>query len=113
MKKGILIDVNNRTVSEVKVGDYTTIYEFVKCETFDVVSIGKSEDVYIDDNGLLNLNDNSMFFMINRYPQPLAGNGLILGINLKTGDSVDTKLTVDEVRDMVTFLTLDEVRKMV
>ena len=54
MKKGILIDVNNRTVSEVKVGDYTTIYEFVKCETFDVVSIGKSEDVSVSDRLVCN-----------------------------------------------------------
>jgi len=110
--KGILINSKNETITEVEVGDYKTISGFIECEFLDVVSIGENEDVYVDDEGLLNLDRDSKFFMINTYPQPLAGNGLILGFDFETGNSLDTKLTVDEVKKMVRFHTLNEVQLM-
>ena len=113
MKKGILIDVQNREIKEVEIEDgIQSIYEQIKCDTFDYVQIHEENDVYVDDNGLLNLTDKSMFFSYKGYPQPLCGNGLILGIDHETGESIDTTLTIDEVKKSVTFLTLFEVQLM-
>lgn len=113
MKKGILIDVQNRQVTEVQIEDgIESIYEQIKCDTFDCVQIHEENDVYVDDNGLLNLTDKSMFFSYKGYPQPLSGNGLILGIDHETGESIDTTLTIDEVKKNVKFLSLFDVQLM-
>jgi hypothetical protein len=113
MKKGILIDVLKRSFTEVEVGDYKDIQKKVDCRAFDVVEFDKKNDVYVDDEGLLNLTSDTMFFMVDGYPNPLAGNGLILGINTKTGNSVNTTLTVDEVKGKVKFYTMKEIQQKV
>lgn len=113
MKNGILIDVQNREVREVKIGEgIHNIYEQIKCQTFDVVQFDDMNDVYVDDNGLLYLDHNSMFFTYKGCRQPLSGNGLILGIDHETGDSIDTTLSIQEVRKSVVFLTLFDVQLM-
>ena len=113
MKKGILIDVHNREIKEVVIEDnIDSIYEQIKCDTFDVVQIHEENDVYVDDNGLNNLNERSMFFQYKGCHQPLSGNGLILGIDHESGESIDTTLTIDEVKKNVKFLTLFEIQLM-
>jgi hypothetical protein len=113
MKKGILIDVQNRQVTEVQIEDgIDSIYEQIKCDTFDCVQIHEENDVYVDDNGLSGLTDKSMFFSYKGYPDPLPGNGLILGIDHETGESIDTTLTIDEVKKNVKFLSLFDIQLM-
>jgi hypothetical protein len=110
MKNGILIDVQNRTIEFVEVKDWKDIYNHVKCETFECVSIDEQNDVYVDEEGLLTLTPKSMFFMYKGYPQPLCGNGLILGIDHENGESVDTTLSLEEVKKNVRFMDLYEVQ---
>ncbi len=113
MKKGILIDVHNREIKEVQIEEgIDSIYDQIKCDTFDCVQIHEENDVYVDDNGLLNLNEKSMFFNYKGFGQPLSGNGLILGIDHETGESIDTTLTIEEVRKNVTFLSLFDIQLM-
>jgi hypothetical protein len=110
MKKGILIDVHNREIKEVQIEEgINSIYEQIKCDTFDCVQIHEENDVYVDDNGLTN---KSMFFSYKGYPEFLPGNGLILGIDHETGESIDTTLTIEEVRKNVTFLSLFDIQLM-
>ena len=117
MTKGILIDVKNRTVTDVTVtkdssgSQLQSIYDHIGCNMVEVVNIGEN-DIYVDEEGLLNLLPSTNFFMYKGYPQPLAGNGLIMGYNDETGDSVDTTLTVEEVKNNVKFLTHREVAIM-
>lgn len=114
MKKAILIDVNNKTVTEVTVtkdsegSELKSMYELIGCEMVEVVNIGEN-DIYVDEEGLLNLLPSTNFFMWKGYPQPLAGNGLILGYDDNTGDSTDVTLTVEEVKNNVRFMTHREV----
>ena len=97
--RGIQIDAEKRTVKEVRViGDYKAIYPFINCDCFTVVGISDTEGIYVDDEGLLK--EPKHFFMYQGYPEPLAGNGLILGTN-DEGDSVDTQLTVEFVRKQI------------
>lgn len=113
MRNGILIDVVNEEIKEVSLGnDYKEIYPFLNCERFDVVSIDNDNDVFVDDEGLLNLNAKSKFFLLEgAYPTPLAGNGLILGLDSNSGKSISTTLTADEIRSRVRFLNIYEARE--
>jgi hypothetical protein len=115
MKKGILIDVHNRTITEVEItkdkndSELQSMYDHIKCEMVECVSFNEKNDVWVNEEGLLNLTPFSMFFKIEGYPDFLCGNGLILGYDDETGDSSDTTLTIDDVKSKVTFHTLNEV----
>lgn len=115
MTKGILIDVNNKTITEVTVekssdgSQLDSMYKLLGCEMVEVVSLGEN-DIYVDEEGLLKVTPSSKFFMYEGYPQPLAGNGIILGFDDNTGDNTDTTLTVEEVKQKVKFLNYGQVR---
>jgi len=105
MKKGILIDSKNETITEIEVGDYKDIQKKIGCGLFDVVTVDKDNDIYIDDEGLLSIDNDSKFFGFKGSNVKLAGNGLVLGINHKTGDSKNTTLTVEYLKDRIEFFT--------
>ena len=85
MKKAILINVKNETIEEIVIGEgIQPIYDAIEVDCFDVVGIDERNTIYVDDNGLLTLTPSTKFFSIEGYYQPLAGNGLILGINRNT-----------------------------
>lgn len=99
--RAILIDPEAKTITEVDYdGNYKSIYKLIGCQTFTVVGINDNESIFVDDEGLLN--NPEFFFMWRGYHQPLAGKGLILGVD-DEGESVETKLTLDYVVDHVTF----------
>jgi len=113
--KAILIDVHSQTIKEVEIEKNASvnighIYEHLKCDCFTSVGIDENNDVFVDDEGLLKLTPLSKFFLYKGYPQPLAGNGLIVGIDHNDGDSVDTTLTIHEVAQNVIFMNLHEVQ---
>ncbi len=77
MKKGILIDVKNETIEFVLIEKgIQPIYEVVECETFEVVNINDSNDIYVDEEGLLNLTINPSSFNLERGNNPFQGMGL-------------------------------------
>lgn len=106
--RAILIDPHEQQITEVDYdGNYTSIYKHIHADTFDVVTFQQSsakhtETVFVDDNGLLNVPHQAYFYIIG-YPSPLAGYGLILGCDSQ-GESISTKLTLDQVNAIVTFL---------
>lgn len=112
--KGILIDVENRSVTEVEVDTKDVLhsmYKLIGCELVDRVSINGHDDIWVDDEGLLTMTEKSKFFSYRGCPSPLVGNGLILGVNGK-GESINPKITTEEVRMNVKFYTMDEIQKM-
>jgi len=110
MKKGILIDVQNETLTEVEVGDYKDIQKKIGCDLFDVVSIDEKNDIYVDDEGLLTVTDKSKFFGFKGSRLKLGGNGLVLGINHNTGDSKSTTLTVDKLKERIEFFNFEQTK---
>lgn len=104
--RAILIDPFTETISEVEYdGIYRSIYRLLShpeqpVDTFTVVRISAEDTIFVDDNGLLN--EPTHFFEYYGYPQPLAGKGLILGVD-DEGESIATMLDVDYVRAMVTW----------
>lgn len=115
MSRGILIDTENRTITEVDVvrneegSQLPSIYGHVKCSTFEVVQWNEENDVYVDEEGLLTMNEETKFFKMKHYPQPIAGNGLIMGFDDETGENGDTKLSIEEIKESVTFMTAHDV----
>lgn len=110
MKKGILIDVKNETITEVQVGDYKDIQKKIGCDLFDVVQIDEENDVYVDDEGLLSVDKDSKFFGFKGSNVKLAGNGLVLGNNRNTGDSKNTTLTVEYLKERIEFFNLEQTK---
>lgn len=100
--RAYLIDPGLKTVTLVDyTGDYKNIYTHIGCDTFDAIQINDNQDtIYVDDEGLLK--GPTSFFMVQGRDEPLAGKGLVLGTN-EDGDSVEPKLTLEEVTAMVEF----------
>ena len=98
--KGILINPFDETIKEVVyTGDYREIYDLVECRTFDVVNIYDTQDMYIDDEGLLI--NNQRYFSIN--DRTFAGKGLLLSHN-DEGETTGTNLDLQMVKDMIQWL---------
>jgi hypothetical protein len=112
--KGILIDVHQQCVRPVEVNDkevLQSMYRHIGCECVDRVSINERDDIWVDDEGLLTMDEDSKFFVWRGYGQPLCGNGLILGVN-REGECVDPCITIDEVRTKVQFYNMSEIQVM-
>lgn len=103
--KAILIDVVSRTVTEVDItGDLDSFYEHIGCDLVEAVNtdvISGNDVLYVDEEGLLH--EVEGFFHLDGYPQPLAGNAIIIGID-EDGDSCDCETTVEEVMDAIEFM---------
>lgn len=108
--KAILINVKDRTVTEVNhSGDYKEIYKLLEIETPFAVAYERAngDGVYIDDEGLLHPAFGA--FVMSEFSQPLAGHGLILGVD-EVGETVDCESTVDEIRRIVKFVPVELLR---
>lgn len=107
--KAILIDAKAREVREVEfAGGIGEIYRLLSNEehqvdTFDVVRLEHNDAIYIDDNGLLHEPPKPYWFKWKGYPQPLCGNGLILGAD-NEGDETAPQISLEAARHAVEFL---------
>ena len=77
------------------------IYGAYQIITDNDISCG--DDLYVDDEGLLTANEDSVWFQVPWFPEPLVGSGLILGLNRETGESEDCNHNADFYRDQVRF----------
>lgn len=106
--KAILIDSINKEVKEVEIGKgIDEMYKFLNCDCFTIASyLEKNDAIFVDDEGLMNGPD--VFFTYEGSHQPFAGNGLIMGCD-DMGESVDCKITLDEVKKKVNFYSHMEI----
>tara|TARA_S200002703_G_C3718392_1_gene220682 strand:- start:138 stop:482 length:345 start_codon:yes stop_codon:yes gene_type:complete len=102
--KAILIDPVTNTVSEVESGDFRKIQKLLDCKTFTAVYGEGSDVLYVDDEGLL-VHKNQAFRLTGFHPHPLMGRGLVVGTDFETGEDREPTMTVDEVRDNVTWFS--------
>lgn len=109
MSKAILINPFNKTIEMVDYdfgGSYLQISHLIGTEEcvkplFCAVDIDETNTVYIDDEGLYR--DTQAYFMWEGYHQPLQGKGLILGTDYDSGESIPTTLSLDEVKEKISF----------
>src|SRR5258708_10647972 len=103
--RAILIDSNTGlcTETEIEQGSLQDLYRVIGCKTIEVVRsrVLQGRDViYVDEEGLLH--DPTLFFKIDGFPQPIAGNGLVVGTDSQ-GDDIDVKTPLDVIKRSVQF----------
>lgn len=107
--KAIFINVESKTIELVDIEDsLQAIYNKINCDSIDTVRLPKNDCVYVDGEGLLNLDESSKFFLLDGYPSFLAGNGLVLGLT-GGGYSADVNNTLDDIKDKVRFFNIQEI----
>lgn len=100
--KVFVIDPFNKTIEEADYdGDYKSIYALGDFQIFEVVTFNRHSDgVFLDEEGLFK--DDQRFFMIEGYPQPLAGKGVVLGCD-DMGASTSPHVTMEWLQNNVRF----------
>lgn len=110
--RSIIIDAVNRNVREHEHdGNYRAIQAAVG-GGFDGAGVldhgGAVESrLYVHDDGLLN-GTQDFFFLPLFYPQPLAGNGIIVGMDGE-GETVATPIDIEMVRSNIRWLKKSEI----
>jgi hypothetical protein len=107
--KAILIDAKNREVKEVTIDtdkpQLQQYYDLIGCQMIEAAyPFGNDDCIYVDEEGLLNLTEETPFFMIGTGSQPYSGSGVVVGTDYETGDTIAPTLTLEEVKGMVLFL---------
>lgn len=98
--KGILIDVENCEVKEVKFKDtLEEYYRLLKCDLITAPSFDENHDIIADDEGLLKPNN---FFQYEEIE--LAGNCMIVGVS-ENGNWKSHSLNFEEIKEKITFHT--------
>ncbi len=89
------------TTEEVEVNDYTDYYPLIgnDCRTFDVVMPNENISIFVDDEGLMK--PKNFGRKVEGYPEPLFGNLVFCGGVDSKGDTLDTTLSVEDVKQMV------------
>lgn len=107
--KAVLIDPYKEEITDVTydAADYKNIYPLIHCDIFTIVKLADEDDVFVDDEGLLKVDDATKFFRLNDYPQPLAGYGLIVGADEETGESVSAHHDAAYYRSKIQFLDVE------
>lgn len=108
--QALLIDPKARTITPVEyTGDYKEINAHIEADLFDVVRLYPNGDgAFVDDEGLLK--DPEYFWAHRNYPQPLAGRGLLLGVDAE-GESIAPGTDLDTLCGDVVFFTVHDLRK--
>lgn len=101
--RAILADATNRTVTEVELGsDWRDINRHLGSRCFTIACyLPNGDAVFADDEGLLH--NPKHFTEIGQYPEPIAGNLLIVG-STPDGDSTHAKSTVKDIDNDVVFM---------
>jgi hypothetical protein len=115
MQKAILIDPYKREITDVSVNDWRDIQSLLQCSIFS--GAGYTEDgdaLYCNDEGLF---DESAYVFMPDYIMAndglIAGRVLVLGFDPNTGDSKDSVLSADDVRDIDhKFLDVSELEEV-
>jgi len=110
--KAYLIDPVAREITAVEYsGDYLDIYALIDASTFDVVRLYRNGDgAFIDDEGLFR--SNQSFWLHKNYPQPIAGAGLLLGVD-EEGESIAPETDIETLRRDVVFMSAEQVQAWV
>ena len=114
--KAIKIDVYKRLISEVTIGDgIDDIRKHIDCDLFTVAAnFNPNKDevmwdsLFVDDEGLLV--PGKPLFKFNPpgwdFQTEFAGNGIILGVDMSTGESTDVRTSLFDAATYVEWTNL-------
>ncbi len=110
----MLIDAYNESVSEVYLDrGLQPIYDLIGCDLVESVYLDGTNDIFVDEEGLLKLSADSKFFTLSDLPMsgPFAGSAVITAHN-DEGETINTNLSVELIANKVKFHNITEVREM-
>jgi hypothetical protein len=100
--KGVFVNAAERTIVDIEIQrGVQPMYDMIGCRLVDLVVLPHSDDLFVDDEGLLSLTPTSPMFRIGT--ATLAGNGIILGGDDATGESCDVHRDAAYYRNVITF----------
>lgn len=103
--KAIVIDSKLQNVHEVDIDGKLESLQSAVGGYIELVELGGAEDLYVNEEGLIN--GTQEFFIFSGAHQPFAGNGIIIGSDGE-GGQVSTLLTVEYVKSKVKFVSAVE-----
>jgi len=108
--RAIIVNPEDRTITETKIdGSLKTLQQIVGSMIEPVYQgLDDNHHCYVNEEGLLY--DPQYFFMFKDGHQPLAGHGVILSTTDDGGEAPCT-LSVDWVKERVTFMDLEAARQ--
>lgn len=102
MSRAYLIDPEAETITEFEYSGLESIYTALQCDTVYAATFNENRDsVFIDDEGLLK--NPTRFFCIEGYPQPLAGRGLVCGLDGE-GETVEPTVGLEWLKAHVCYV---------
>jgi hypothetical protein len=102
VKRGILVDVAALNVREVEFSGLSDMYRLIDCDMVECVSVDAKTDRWVDEEGLLK-NDGKGWAVFKGAHSPLKGNVLITGGCDRHGNTMATKMTLEEAASKTTF----------
>lgn len=107
MKKAIKIDVEQKKIYYIEIGDYQTIYPAIGngCNTFTIpIDYPNGDALYCDDEGCMQSEIKGGFTMQDfREGVMIVNNAIILGTDSE-GESVDALSDIDEIAEGIIFV---------
>lgn len=104
--RAIKIDVIKKEIYEIDIQDtLQAMHEALDAQDYNGVRIGKTEMLWVDGEGLLRKPPLGAF-MYHPYPNALPGHGLIIG--LRGPENVDSRMSVEEIKEVVRFVDVSE-----
>ena len=107
MKKAIKIDVEQKKIYYIEIGDYQTIYPAIGngCNTFTIpLDYPNGDALYCDDEGCMQSEIKGGFTMQDfREGVMIVNNAIILGTDSE-GESVDALSDIDEIAEGIIFV---------
>jgi hypothetical protein len=107
--KGILIDAVNQEIKEVTFSTPDEMRNLIGCELFEVITYkNMGVHIFVDEEGMLKINKDSGAFMVSGWHHLIVGNGLCVGLNEETGQTIDCPVGVEEIENLVEFYDVTE-----
>lgn len=106
--KAYQIDVATKTIKDIVIRDWTQIRDFIgeDCDSFTCpITFPGGDTFYADDEGLFNPIHGGI--IVDEYSSVFVGNIVVLGANLKTGESKDVVMTKDAILSKIKFISAD------
>jgi hypothetical protein len=101
-----LINPETRSIEAVEMqggaGHLQDIYRLLGCSLITTAPLSDHDTIYCDDEGLLH-GPVYQFFGVSGFPQPLAGRGLVVGLDAE-GNDCAPRLSLAEVKERTYFI---------
>jgi uncharacterized membrane protein len=106
----VLIDPATQTISNVDYnGQIEHMYKLLNVDVVEVVDMGAEGDLWVDEEGLFKVTPATMFIVSDLLHQPIAGRGLILGVNAD-GETIAAPHDADYYRDKFTYTPAAQIK---